>query len=107
MKDPINFVVIFAILLGAVFGIVVWRPRDIASVDLLHSLLPPGSTSLTILSGKRWMRNVAANPNADADAFGEEIKRAISQLRDFGHQVLELPLATINGRVSSVHATSA
>jgi len=59
-------------------GIVVWRPRDTASVDLLHSLLPPGSTSLTTLSGKRWMRNVAANPNADADAFGEEIKRVLT-----------------------------
>jgi L-2,4-diaminobutyrate decarboxylase len=59
-------------------GIVVWRPRDAASADLLHSLLPPGSTSLTTLSGKRWMRNVAANPNADVEAFAKEIRRAIA-----------------------------
>jgi L-2,4-diaminobutyrate decarboxylase len=61
-------------------GIVVWRPRGSASADLLHSLLPPGSTSLATLSDKRWMRNVAANPNVDVDAFVKELKRAITRV---------------------------
>ncbi|MFY8054386.1 MAG: pyridoxal phosphate-dependent decarboxylase family protein, partial [Limnohabitans sp.] len=52
-------------------GIVVWRPKDDRLFDRMLKQLPAGSTSTTTLSGVKWLRNVAANPNADIDLLIE------------------------------------
>ena len=48
-------------------GIVVWRPKDENSFDNVLQHLPVGSTSTTSTAGRKWFRNVAANPSADID----------------------------------------
>ncbi len=58
-------------------GIIVWRPRDGAPVQALHDRLPPGSASLTAIAGEHWLRNVAANPNADVDALIASVQHAL------------------------------
>lgn len=58
-------------------GIIVWRPRDTSLIDPLFDCLPRGSTSLTTVVGERWMRNVAANPNADIDGLVAALKATI------------------------------
>lgn len=58
-------------------GVVVWRPADTSQTERLHALLPAGSTSLTTLPSGRWMRNVAANPNLDVDAFERAMRIAL------------------------------
>jgi hypothetical protein len=40
--------------------------------------LPAGSTSTTTISGGKWLRNVAANPNADIDLLIESIERVLA-----------------------------
>jgi L-2,4-diaminobutyrate decarboxylase len=59
-------------------GIVVWRPKDDRLFDLMLNQLPTGSTSTTTLSGVKWFRNVAANPNADIDLLIESIERVLA-----------------------------
>ncbi|MGH7212309.1 MAG: hypothetical protein ACREF1_12720, partial [Acetobacteraceae bacterium] len=58
-------------------GIIVWRPRDGVPARALHDRLPPGSTSLTAIAGEHWLRNVAANPNADIDALIATVQQAV------------------------------
>jgi len=58
-------------------GVVNWRPRDTRLFNLVFSRLPIGSTSQTSINGERWYRNVAANPNIDADLLVESVKRAV------------------------------
>lgn len=58
-------------------GIVVWRPRESSQIDVLFNSLPRGSTSLTTVAGERWMRNVAANPNAHVESLVSTLKSAI------------------------------
>jgi L-2,4-diaminobutyrate decarboxylase len=60
-------------------GVVVWRPvagTGGPGAEALHAALPAGAASLTTLGGARWLRNVAANPNADLDALGAAVRRA-------------------------------
>jgi L-2,4-diaminobutyrate decarboxylase len=59
-------------------GIVVWRPKDDRLFDLMLNQLPAGSTSKTTISGGKWLRNVAANPNADVDLLIESIERVLA-----------------------------
>jgi L-2,4-diaminobutyrate decarboxylase len=59
-------------------GIVVWRPKDDRLFDLMLNQLPAGSTSTTTISGGKWLRNVAANPNADIDLLIESIERVLA-----------------------------
>jgi L-2,4-diaminobutyrate decarboxylase len=61
-------------------GIVVWRPRDHTKIQMLHSALPAGSTSLTTLPSGRWLRNVAANPNLELGRFKKEVSAALQTL---------------------------
>ena len=49
-------------------GVVIWRPREVSS-EVLQNSIPLGATSLATVAGERWIRNVCANPNADADAI--------------------------------------
>ncbi len=61
-------------------GVVVWRPKNVEKTELLHTALPPGSTSLTSLDSGKWLRNVAANPNFDVGAFALSLDRALHSL---------------------------
>jgi len=58
-------------------GIVTWRPRDMARTESVHKRLPPGAASLTTLGGEPWIRNVAANPNADVKAIISAVHTAL------------------------------
>lgn len=58
-----------------VTGVVAWRSRTIPA-DILQARLPAGSTSLTVLNGEKWLRNVAANPNVDIAALYDEVLKA-------------------------------
>lgn len=60
-------------------GIVVWRPKNENAFDYVTQRLPVGSTSTTSISGKRWFRNVAANPSADINALIASIDRALAE----------------------------
>lgn len=69
------------VLLGAPqTGVVVWRPRQQADFDRIAAMLPVGAVSTTVLSGTRWFRNVAANPNADVRLLTQAIQRACDAL---------------------------
>lgn len=61
-------------------GVVVWRPKRMALTEQLFDAMPPGSCSLTILNGERWMRNVAANPNFEIDRFAAALDEALRAL---------------------------
>jgi L-2,4-diaminobutyrate decarboxylase len=58
-------------------GIVVWRPQDEASFDAIQRSLPTGMASTTSVSGTRWFRNVAANPNADFARLSEAVRQSV------------------------------
>jgi L-2,4-diaminobutyrate decarboxylase len=60
-------------------GIVVWRPEDERSFDRLMNQLPVGSTSTTTISGVKWFRNVAANPNAEIDLLVSSIQGVLAE----------------------------
>lgn len=53
-----------------VCGVVAWRPRA-GDVDPIAASAPPGIVSTTQARGARWLRFVAANPNADAELLLE------------------------------------
>jgi len=58
-------------------GIVVWRPKDMEVFDNVLKRLPAGAASTTTMAGQRWLRNVAANPNADVDLLIGEVHKAL------------------------------
>ena len=58
-------------------GIVVWRPRDTACTESIYEKLPPAMASLIRLNGELWIRNVAANPNAELGALIAAVQRAL------------------------------
>jgi L-2,4-diaminobutyrate decarboxylase len=60
-------------------GIVAWRPRHAARTETIYQRLPPGAASLTTLAGEPWIRNVAANPNADVRAFMAAVQTALDE----------------------------
>lgn len=62
-----------------VSGVLLWRDRRYADVGDLLALLPPGTASKTSVAGHEWIRQVAANPNADIDAIFTCIKNALSK----------------------------
>jgi L-2,4-diaminobutyrate decarboxylase len=55
-------------------GVIVWRPRDTATLGAAFDALPQGSTSRIMIHGENWFRNVAANPNVDIDRLIAGIK---------------------------------
>lgn len=57
-------------------GVIVWRPRDTATLGPAFDALPQGSTSRIMILGETWFRNVAANPNVDIDQLIAGIKDA-------------------------------
>jgi L-2,4-diaminobutyrate decarboxylase len=59
-------------------GIVVWRPKDESLFDQVLQQLPVGSTSTTSIAGRKWFRNVAANPSADIELLVATIQGALS-----------------------------
>ena len=59
-------------------GVLLWRDRRHDSVDDLLALLPPGMASKTSVAGHDWIRQVAANPNADIDAIFAHITNALT-----------------------------
>lgn len=61
-------------------GVVVWRPKRTDLAEPLFAAMPPGSCSVTNLGGERWLRNVAANPNFELDAFVTAMKVALRGL---------------------------
>jgi L-2,4-diaminobutyrate decarboxylase len=79
---------IFAAALGAmpeivvfarpVTGVLAWRAKSIPT-EQLHKRLPAGSTSVTTMNGEKWLRNVAANPNADPVALARRVKEALAE----------------------------
>jgi L-2,4-diaminobutyrate decarboxylase len=58
-------------------GIVLWRPCKPAAFEIILRRLPPGSVSTTAIGGERWLRCVAANPNADIDLLTTAIAHAV------------------------------
>jgi L-2,4-diaminobutyrate decarboxylase len=59
-------------------GIVAWRPRDAARTETVYERLLPGAASLTRLAGEPWIRNVAANPNADMNTIAAAVQNALN-----------------------------
>jgi len=60
-------------------GIVVWRPKKETSFDQVLHKLPVGSTSTTSIAGRKWLRNVAANPGADIGLLIATIQGALPE----------------------------
>jgi len=60
-------------------GVILWRPRGAREPSDLLRTLPAGSTSLTHLDGKDWLRHVAANPCLDLELLWSHLKRALEQ----------------------------
>lgn len=58
-------------------GVVVWRAKRKDLTEQLFAAMPPGSCSLTNLGDERWLRNVAANPNFELEAFAAAIDAAL------------------------------
>jgi hypothetical protein len=46
-------------------------------LEELRRRLPTNAVSTTTLEGEGWLRSVAANPNADADALTNMIRSAL------------------------------
>jgi L-2,4-diaminobutyrate decarboxylase len=64
---------------ASVTGVLAWRSSRVPT-ERLHEALPAGSTSITTIRGEKWLRNVAANPNADPLALAEQVRGAIQRL---------------------------
>ena len=62
-----------------VTGVLAWRASRVPT-ERLQEALPAGSTSFTTIHGEKWLRNVAANPNADPLALAEQVRAAIQRL---------------------------
>jgi len=60
-------------------GVLAWRASRVPT-ERLQEALPAGSTSITTIRGEKWLRNVAANPNADPLALAEQVRAAIRRL---------------------------
>ncbi len=58
-------------------GIVLWRAASQTKTDALFRRLPNGLASRVGIDGYNWIRNVAANPNADIDALTGCIQDAL------------------------------
>jgi L-2,4-diaminobutyrate decarboxylase len=58
-------------------GIVIWRPSDTETFDKALKQLPAGAASTTTIAGQRWLRNVAANPDANIELLIAEVEKAL------------------------------
>ena len=58
-------------------GVILWRPNAPHSADEIFFRLPAGSASLATISGEKWIRHVAANPNMKIDLLCSEITTAL------------------------------
>lgn len=61
-------------------GVVLWRPHREDS-DALLARLPDGLASRAVIDGAVWVRNVAANPNADMDQVIDILEQALTTRR--------------------------
>lgn len=61
-----------------VTGVVNWRAKNEALTDRLVRTLPTGSVSTTNIQNQRWLRNVAANPNADITLLYQQIEQSLA-----------------------------
>lgn len=58
-------------------GIVVWRARSQSTFERLLKGLPVGMTSTVTLGQDKWLRNTAANPNADIALMIDTIRTVL------------------------------
>jgi len=58
-------------------GIVVWRARSPQTFERLLNRLPVGMTSTVTIGQSKWLRNTAANPNADVQLMIDTIKQVL------------------------------
>ena len=58
-------------------GIVVWRARAPKTFERLLERLPVGMTSTVTIGQNKWLRNTAANPNADVQLMIDTIKQVL------------------------------
>jgi len=59
-------------------GVVNWRPADSGVLEAMINKLPAGMVSTTRVGDERWIRMVAANPNADPDPIIRGIQTALA-----------------------------
>ncbi|MEM8698149.1 MAG: pyridoxal-dependent decarboxylase [Pseudomonadota bacterium] len=57
-------------------GVVLWRSTSRPTAEILAAL-PPGLASTSRVDGTDWLRNVAANPNADMDVILGALEAAL------------------------------
>ncbi len=60
-----------------VSGVILWRDRRLDDQKQLIARLPDGLASHTVVNGISWVRQVAANPNADVEAIWTHIAAAL------------------------------
>jgi L-2,4-diaminobutyrate decarboxylase len=60
-------------------GIVVWRARSQPVFERLIKGLPGGMTSTVTIGQDKWLRNTAANPNADMSLMIETIRKVLDE----------------------------
>jgi L-2,4-diaminobutyrate decarboxylase len=60
-------------------GIVVWRARSQPVFEHLVKGLPVGMTSTVTIGQDKWLRNTAANPNADMSLMIETIRKVLDE----------------------------
>jgi len=60
-------------------GIVVWRARSRLVFERLVKSLPVGMTSTVTIGQDKWLRNTAANPNADMSLMIETIRKVLDE----------------------------
>jgi L-2,4-diaminobutyrate decarboxylase len=60
-------------------GIVVWRARSQPVFERLLKGLPVGMTSTVTIGQDKWLRNTAANPNADMSLMIETIRKVLDE----------------------------
>jgi hypothetical protein len=58
-------------------GIVAWRALELKTNERLSQQLPAGMISTVTIGQHQWLRNTAANPNADMPLMIETIKRVL------------------------------
>jgi hypothetical protein len=60
-------------------GIVAWRAIEPTSTARLSQQLPAGMISTVTIGQDQWLRNTAANPNADMPLMIETIRKVLDQ----------------------------
>jgi L-2,4-diaminobutyrate decarboxylase len=60
-------------------GLVAWRAIEPTSTERLSQQLPAGMISTVTIGQHQWLRNTAANPNADMPLMIETIRKVLDQ----------------------------